>query len=132
MRRGVAGRRSPPAARLSCGGTYDGPNTTLSFIANEQTTGVEQPAGAWPALLLGGSFPNPFGSETTIWYSLPTVMNVVFQIYDSSGRIRESRASEQPAGFHDFTWDASAYPPGVYFIRPEQGSLKPLRIVKLR
>ena len=63
--------------------------------------------------------PNPFTSFATV----PGQEGERFSLYDVSGRkvgtYRGGRVGEGLA-------------PGVYFLKPEQGSLKPLRIVKLK
>ena len=63
--------------------------------------------------------PNPFTSFTI----LPGHEAERFLLYDISGRV---------VGTYRGDRIGEGLTPGVYFLRPEQGSLKPLRIVKLK
>ncbi len=64
------------------------------------------------------NYPNPFNPVTSIKYSISKQSFVTLQIFDALGReinllINESKQ----AGNYEITWDADAYPSGVYFYR---------------
>jgi hypothetical protein len=63
--------------------------------------------------------PNPF----TSFAALPGHEAERFSLFDVSGR---------KVGTYKGDRVGEGLAPGVYFIKPEQGSLKPLRIVKLK
>jgi hypothetical protein len=110
-------------------GSFSGANTTLVLSAQEQTTdaGDGAPAGA----ALSYSYPNPFNAQTVIWYEVPRAAPVLLEIFDASGRRLEAHALDQPAGLHQFTWNASENPSGVYFYRIQAGSYTQIRKVLL-
>jgi len=67
---------------------------------------------------LGQNYPNPFNAQTTIEYYIPENSKVTLEMYDILGRNVEILIDGyQPAGIHNFTWDATDYPSGVYFYR---------------
>lgn len=100
-------------------GSYSGANTTLVLSATEQTTDVfpGDLAGTADLGLLVGNYPNPFTARTVIGYTLPREGLVGLEIFNLSGRRLETCAGEQSSGYHEFVWDASGRPSGVYFIR---------------
>jgi parallel beta-helix repeat protein len=68
------------------------------------------------------NYPNPFNATTTIRYSLPSASDVTIDIYDLLGRKVDTIVQdEQPAGFHQITWDASDHSSGPYFYRIQAG-----------
>ena len=70
--------------------------------------------------LMESAFPNPFGSSTTIGFSLPSDGPVNLQVFDISGRLVESLIDEVlPAGEHSVVLDGSYLMPGIYFVRLE-------------
>ncbi|MBL8025031.1 MAG: T9SS type A sorting domain-containing protein [Fibrobacteres bacterium] len=82
----------------------------------------------------GGAFamsaePNPFNPVTTISVTLPDAGAVNLMIYDAAGRMVEKVASGNfRAGTHNFVWNASNRPVGVYALKLTAGSK---RLVKL-
>ncbi len=64
------------------------------------------------------SFPNPATSRTTISFTLPAFGTATLSLTDAAGRERPLFAPAWfAAGEHELTWDASAYPSGVYLCR---------------
>lgn len=62
------------------------------------------------------NFPNPFNKQTQIGYNLTKVSDVLFSIYDLTGReLRKSTYMSQQAGEHYITLNANEFSPGVYF-----------------
>ena len=65
-----------------------------------------------------GSYPNPFSSETSIDYTIPTEGHVQVQVFDILGREVATLVDEhQAAGRHSTRWDASSAPSGLYLYR---------------
>ncbi len=79
------------------------------------------------------NFPNPFHSKTTIAFSLPKPERITLKVYDGQGRIVTHLASGlfQP-GYHEITWDATAYPAGVYVYQLETATHTDDRMLILR
>jgi hypothetical protein len=79
-----------------------------------------------PATLqFGGSFPNPFQSETMISFSLPSTGHVSLRVFDMSGRLVRTLADgDMTAANHAVSWDGRDHNgdlvgAGVYFCRLE-------------
>ncbi len=72
---------------------------------------------------LKNNYPNPFNSQTTLQYSLPTSGNVSLSIFDASGReIASMNQGNQTAGDHSVSFKAdAAMPSGQYFVRLQSG-----------
>lgn len=67
--------------------------------------------------------PNPFNPTTTVSFELRDEGMVNLAVYDATGRIIEKLSEGfYPAGTHQFVWDASAMPSGVYFARLKAGN----------
>jgi predicted lipoprotein with Yx(FWY)xxD motif len=72
---------------------------------------------------LSQNYPNPFNPVTVINYQLPSAGNVKIGIYDALGQNVSVLVNQyQNAGDYNVTWNAGAYPSGVYFYRMESGS----------
>jgi hypothetical protein len=77
---------------------------------------------------LNQNCPNPFGSATSITYSLAGREHVRISVYDLNGRHVQTLVDElQEASRYQTAWDGTnergeALPPGVYFIRYQAGS----------
>jgi len=76
-------------------------------------------------LVLEGTCPNPFSSETVISFSLPSAGNASLRVYDMTGRIIRTIADgEMAASAHSLAWDGrddsgNTVAAGVYFCRLE-------------
>jgi len=82
------------------------------------------------AFSLDQNYPNPFNPTTSIKYQIkelssPHVLGgdlVQIKVYDILGKEIETLVNEkQSPGTYEVTWDASAFPSGVYFYRLEAG-----------
>lgn len=65
------------------------------------------------------NYPNPFGHNTTIGYSLRQQGEVVIAVYDLLGtKVADvENAKSKSPGDYQTTFDASALPEGIYFLR---------------
>ncbi|MFI5149820.1 MAG: T9SS type A sorting domain-containing protein [Bacteroidia bacterium] len=67
-------------------------------------------------LSLSQNIPNPFNGNTEIAYELGNNSDVVFSVYDISGRIvMEQKEGTQAAGKHTISLNASSFTKGIYF-----------------
>lgn len=70
-------------------------------------------------------FPNPANDVAKIYFELPNDKTVSIQMFDMTGRLVETLASETVlAGAHEFSIDANKYPSGIYFVTVNAGSEK--------
>jgi hypothetical protein len=69
------------------------------------------------------NYPNPFGGQTVITYTLAETSPVRIDVYDVAGR-RVATLVDGPreAGRHTATWDASGLAAGVYLYRIQAGA----------
>ncbi|MCF8414208.1 MAG: T9SS type A sorting domain-containing protein, partial [Melioribacteraceae bacterium] len=71
---------------------------------------------------LSQNYPNPFNPTTTIRVALPKESHVVLNIYNILGEKVKTLANElMPAGYSNFTFDASNLNSGMYIYRVEAG-----------
>jgi hypothetical protein len=88
----------------------------------ETDTGLPQ------RFILYQNFPNPFNSQTTVYYGLSESRFVRIEIYDILARLHDVLVSmEKPAGFHKITWDADGSTSGVYYLRLNTGDYSTTR-----
>ncbi len=67
---------------------------------------------------LSQSYPNPFQYSTRIRYAIEKQGNVQLEVYDTLGRrIRVLINQQQPAGWHEASFDALGLSSGIYFYR---------------
>jgi len=65
-----------------------------------------------------GCYPNPFSTESTIWFDLPVNGRVKLAVYDLNGRcISNLLDQEMPAGRHETIFAPVQPTPGIYFYR---------------
>ncbi len=71
-----------------------------------------------PSHIILSSYPNPFNPSTTLSFTMSMDGRIDASIYNLSGQEVEKIANEfKFAGQHEYTWDASSFPSGVYFVR---------------
>ena len=69
-------------------------------------------------LLLAQNYPNPFNPTTTIVFDLPSSGYTSLAIYNILGEnVATLVASQLAAGKHQYVWNASSLPSGLYFYR---------------
>ncbi len=67
---------------------------------------------------LAQNYPNPFNPSTVISFSLPTASEIELEVFNVLGQKVETLASGNfAAGMHNFEFNASNYPTGVFFYR---------------
>jgi hypothetical protein len=96
----------------------------LVKLRSDAETGIENgSASAIPGKLsLEQNRPNPFNPVTTFRFSLAEESRIRLTVYDILGhRIETLFEGTVETGRHTITWDASAFPSGVYFARLEAG-----------
>ena len=88
-------------------------------------TGVlDRPSRQWTpsAVVLHGSYPNPFNPSTTIRYELPASSYVKVSVLDLLGREVAVLVDERKdSGIHEVKFDGSGLSSGVYFCRLQAG-----------
>ncbi len=85
---------------------------TQPEILPPTTTGV---TGLGSTEIYAFNQPNPFTSTTVIKYHLRSPGKVAINIYDSQGRLVNTLLNEnRTEGDFETTWDAAAYPAGIY------------------
>jgi hypothetical protein len=89
------------------------------------STGIEDEAGSE---LYSNSELNIFGSPTNGYFSVNILLeadsDVKFRIYSADGRIvSESGTVQFTAGEHDYGFDISDEPSGIYFVQIDTGSI---------
>lgn len=63
------------------------------------------------------NYPNPFSETTTLSWQLVSQTRVVIKVFDFSGKeISTLVDCEQDSGKHEFRFDASGLPSGIYFV----------------
>jgi hypothetical protein len=68
---------------------------------------VEPPSSRPLLLALEQNAPNPFGSSTTLAFTVPRAGHVRFGVYNADGRlVRMLVDGDTPAGRHEIVWDA--------------------------
>jgi hypothetical protein len=98
-------------------------NSSIRFAFDELTSvGGEDVAYAPKIFLLSQNYPNPFNSITNIQYQLSAASEVLLTIYNIRGQeVLRLVESDQPAGYHQITWNAANVASGMYFYRLRAG-----------
>ena len=87
--------------------------------------GKREPPKLPLAYTLNQNYPNPFNASTVIRYSLLQASDVRIDIFDILGRKVETLVQgEQPAGYHQVTWDAKGQSSGMYFYLIQSGEYR--------
>lgn len=104
----------------------------VSFInSTEQPVAIAEELETAHVRLLP-SYPNPFQTQTTIAFDLPTAASVTLRVFDLLGRnVQTLVEGFQPAGRHAVPFDAHDLPSGTYFYRLEAAGHTQTRMLTL-
>ena len=84
--------------------------------------------------VLNQNFPNPFNPTTILSYTLKTDGKVKLTIFNLVGQVVQVLVNEyQPAGYYEYTFDASELPAGIYLYKLQLGdysSVKRMTLIK--
>jgi len=73
---------------------------------------------------LSNLYPNPFNPSTEVSFSLPIDEHVRLSAYDVRGQeVDVIFEGAQSVGQHSYTWNASNFPSGVYYIHLQAGAM---------
>ncbi|MEO8513259.1 MAG: T9SS type A sorting domain-containing protein [Ignavibacteria bacterium] len=114
------------------------PNTTtfnwlvVKTDKNGNTTpiGINQISTSIPEQFkLYQNYPNPFNPTTKIKFEIPSsgenhALNILFKVYDITGREVYSLSETRSPGTYEITFDAANYSTGMYFYTLESGAFK--------
>jgi 1,4-alpha-glucan branching enzyme len=105
---------------------FTAPAYTASVYYKDVETSVESELSLIPSTFsLEQNYPNPFNPTTRIEFSLPTQEFVELKIYSVQGKEIETIVSNKlAAGIHQFSWNATSVPSGVYFYKLKAGNFK--------
>ena len=85
-------------------------------------TGIEDETEMPVKYCLNQNYPNPFNPSTKIKFTIPKVESVKLQVYNTLGQIVGNLVEDKlQAGLHEFKFNASHLPSGVYFFRLQAG-----------
>ena len=103
--------------------TLPGSGTPVpAFEASMVATSTEADGPIPTALVLSPNFPNPFKTETTIWYQVVEAGPVRLDVVDLLGRTMIVLVDEaRGVGTHSVTLDAQDWPVGLYIYRLQSG-----------
>ena len=74
------------------------------------------------------NYPNPFNPTTTVGFSIPKTMNVQIRIYNILGELVVELANQQfETGYHELSFNSTAYPSGVYYCRIEANGVSDVK-----
>ncbi|MCE1163785.1 MAG: carboxypeptidase regulatory-like domain-containing protein [Bacteroidetes bacterium] len=99
--------------------TSTGNIDSVNFYLNRIYVGVKQTETQIPlGFNLEQNFPNPFNPVTNIKFGIPANGFVKLTVYNILGQETATLINEtMSAGSYEVSWNASAYPSGVYFYR---------------
>ncbi len=115
-------------------GTGDFVAMTPTFAAENTggTVGTEEAPDGPAALSLRANFPNPFGTSTTIAFSLEQASHTTLTVYNAIGQRVATLVSEDlPSGDHSVSWAADGVASGLYFYRVQAGGSSQTRTMNV-
>jgi hypothetical protein len=84
-------------------------------ITFNDVTGINKIA-ANNSFSIGQNYPNPFNKNTQITYNLTQPEDVMFSVYDVTGReLINTNYNKVAPGQHEINLDANVFTPGIYF-----------------
>lgn len=107
-------------------------NPETQNYTNGKTVANERIETADGALSLDGASPNPFGSRTSVGYTLPSAGRVRLSVFDVMGReVAVLADGVEPAGARTAAFDGAGLSSGTYFVRLQTASGAVSRAVTL-
>jgi hypothetical protein len=98
------------------------PTQTYGCLYFSSVAGIAEETGIPRDFSLSQNYPNPFNPTTIIRFSLSKDCPLKLTIYNVLGQRAATLLNGlQFAGEHNFLWDASSFPSGLYFARLEAG-----------
>lgn len=86
-----------------------------------------------PGFLVGQNYPNPFHHLTTIKFTISKVSDVKLIVRDILGReVQKRKYKTLPPGMHEFTFNGSSLPDGIYFYSINAGDYSATRKMILK
>jgi hypothetical protein len=102
-------------------------NTWEAFV-----TGVTGKINAEQVFTLAQAFPNPFNSQTIIFYAIASRSHVTLKIYDMLGReIAILTDEDKSPGNYIEKWSANGVASGLYFYKITAGAFTETRKLQL-
>lgn len=96
---------------------FDGTTEFSDIVEVDFKTPVE--------FVLAQNYPNPFNPNTKIVVTIPFTSKIHLAVYDLLGQlVSEIAAEEYQAGTHEFDFEASGIPSGIYFYKLESASFQ--------
>jgi len=96
---------------------FDGTTEFSDIVEVDFKTAVE--------FVLAQNYPNPFNPRTKIVVTIPVTSKIHLAVYDLLGQlVSEIAAEEYQAGTHEFDFEASGIPSGIYFYKLESVSFQ--------
>jgi hypothetical protein len=106
---------------VMAGGVTTGPTITgQTWVYRDTifTTGINDEENSVSEFSLSQNYPNPFNPVTTISFSISSESFISLEVYNVMGEKVSNLVSDNlPAGAHEYEWNASGLPSGVYFYR---------------
>jgi len=109
-------------------------DTSDAAFSLTSPTGIDIINQETPDLIsLSQNYPNPFHLNTKIKFSIPAPLNVKIEVYNTLGQIVGKLVEDKlPAGSHEFEFNGSHLPSGVYFYRLQAGEYVGVKKMILR
>lgn len=107
---------------------FEPPGEFLFQLVGEIVTRIEEIEFPGKTIL----FPNPANDQINLGLSLQNVVDLRIEVYNALGeKIQEQDAGKLGKGNHHLAFDASQWPPGIYFMVVQaENAAKSLRFIK--
>ncbi|MCP4581026.1 MAG: T9SS type A sorting domain-containing protein [candidate division Zixibacteria bacterium] len=107
-------------------------STTVVDTIMESSVGIDDPASTPDEYSIDQNYPNPFNAVTSFEYALPQDAYVTIIVCDILGhQVATLINRNQPAGYHQVSWNAGANSSGIYFYKIQAGDFSQTRKMTL-